>query len=261
MPKFIRQPKFSAIFSGYDGILYAVRQGRLYWFKYKDGPNPHWFATSGAIIADEFNGEGSIFRFVMSGGPKILLAVDQLGRLWFFHHEGEKGEDVYDGKVISIGWEPYRRVFAGADNNIFTVEANGNMRWYNFDLNGTNIVWNHVAEIISTKALTYMDFFADKDNRIFVVDRNGGGLNYFPFDAINPKLPLINPINLGSSGWHTFLEIVAGANGEIYAMTKEGTLFFYKLNTAGSFEVAQRQIDEDQFSEMIEIPGWPLNGR
>ena len=120
------QDNFASVFSGGDGILYAVtKSGRLLWYKhlgFEDGTDK-WLTTRDP---KGYIGEGwgeDNFVQVFSGGNGILYAVNKNGHLLWYKHRGfEDGTDRWlttrDPKgYIGEGWglDNFARVVCGGN--------------------------------------------------------------------------------------------------------------------------------------------------
>jgi phospholipase C len=113
---------FRHVFSGGNGVLYAVDQGgRLLYFRdtTQDG--------TGDVANPSVIGLGGWqnFRHVFSGGNRILYAVDQDGRLLSFRDKTQDGTgDVANPSVIGLGgWQNFKFLFSGGNGIIYAVVA------------------------------------------------------------------------------------------------------------------------------------------
>ena len=91
-------PDFKFVFSGGNGIIYAVdQQGQLLFFHdaNQDG--------TGQVTGPSVIGQGGWqnFKFVFSGGNGIIYAVDQQGQLLFFHDANQDGTGQVTGPSVS----------------------------------------------------------------------------------------------------------------------------------------------------------------
>ena len=122
---------FKFLFSGGDGIIYAVdQQGKLLFYRdyHQDG--------TGDVDTPKTIGLGgwNAFKFLFSGGNGIIYAVNQKptdprdhrsgGKLLFyrdFHRDGTG--DVDTPSVIGLGgWDAFNSLFSGGNGAIYAVD-------------------------------------------------------------------------------------------------------------------------------------------
>jgi hypothetical protein len=120
---------FSRLFSGGDGIIYAIdADGRLLFYRdaTRDG--------TGDISSPGVIGQGGwqTFRHVFSGGGGIIYAVDDAGQLLFYRDQARNGTgDVANPSVIGLGgWQGFRHLFSGGDGIIYAVDDAGQLLFY-----------------------------------------------------------------------------------------------------------------------------------
>ena len=137
---------FKQVFSGGDGVIYAVTQDyRLLWYRHtgfatgQDTWAPHLPVAPGHL--DGQIGEGWNFKHVFSGGNGVIYAVTQDNRLLWYRHTGfADGRDSWAPHLpvpaghlagqIGEGWD-FNQVFSGGDGVIYAVTHDYRLLWYN----------------------------------------------------------------------------------------------------------------------------------
>jgi len=145
---------FRQIFSGADGIIYAIKDtGELLWYRDTlrngmNGPNgtAGWAAGSGNQIGAGWQN----FAKVFSGGNGVIYAIKTTGELLWYRDtlrngmngpNGTAGWATGSGNQIGAGWHNFPAVVApgAADGIIYATTQTADLRWYRDDLrNGTN---------------------------------------------------------------------------------------------------------------------------
>jgi hypothetical protein len=146
---------YSTLFSGGNGIIYAIQEdsrdpitgmwtGGLHWYCHEgqvDG-TPNW-------IGPKTVGHGwSGFSKVFSGGNGVIYAIQDNGNLLWYRHDGYTNGSFRwaegSGKIVGTGWDSFSSVFASGDGVIYgIVEASrdpvtgaptgGQLFWYRHD--------------------------------------------------------------------------------------------------------------------------------
>ena len=122
---------FKQIFSGGDGIIYAVTEsGDLMWYRHtgrQDG-SFRWAFNEGKKV-----GVGWQFKQIFSGGNGIIYAVTDSGDLMWYRHTGrEDGSFTWafnEGKKVGNGWN-FQQIFSGGDGVIYVTNDSGELLWY-----------------------------------------------------------------------------------------------------------------------------------
>ena len=145
---------FKHIFSGADGIVYAIKDtGELLFYRdvLRNGTNgaggtAGWGAGSGNQIGAGWQN----FTKVFSGGNGVIYAIKPTGELLWYRdtlRNGANGPNGYSGwaagsgNQIGAGWHNFPAVFApgAADGIIYATTQTSDLRWYRDDRrNGTN---------------------------------------------------------------------------------------------------------------------------
>lgn len=138
--------QFKQVFSGGDGVIYAVQEnGDLLWYRHdgwRDGSN-RWAEGSGTKV-----GQGWDFKHVFSGGNGVIYAVQhsrldaatgrRIGRhlLWYRHdgwRDGRSSWAANSGATVGRYWEHFSAVFSAQDDFVLAVQDNGDLLWYQHD--------------------------------------------------------------------------------------------------------------------------------
>ncbi|WP_129338504.1 tachylectin-related carbohydrate-binding protein [Cellulomonas endophytica] len=130
---------FRTIFSGGDGVLYAVdAEGRLQWYRH------HGVATgAGLDVPGSWSGPHEVgtgwgtARHLFSAGDGILYAVMPDGVLRWYRHVGHAdgrglgSPGAWAGPVdVGTGWGDVTAVFSKGDGIIYAVMPDGTLRWF-----------------------------------------------------------------------------------------------------------------------------------
>ncbi|SJM92556.1 tachylectin-related carbohydrate-binding protein [Crenothrix polyspora] len=126
--------KYSHVFSGGDGIIYAITtDGKMLWFRHTgwlDG-TAKWTADSGKQVSKGWVGVLKVF----SGGNGVIYSIMPSGRLRWHRHDGRlTGTDNWVNagvhSVVGYNWQGYRQVFTGGDGIIYAITAKGDLLWH-----------------------------------------------------------------------------------------------------------------------------------
>lgn len=207
---------FKSIFSGGNGIIYAVDQnGRLlrYRDKTQDGTgdvaNPTVIGLSG----------WQEFKFLFSGGKDIIYAVDQNGRLLFQRDMTQNGGGaITEPSVIGLGgWQTFKALFSGGNGIIYAVDQSGRLLFYrDTTQNGTGDVAN--PTVIGLGGWQNFKFLCSGgDGILYAVDQSGK-LLFYRDTTQNGTGDVANPAVIGLSGWQNFKFLCSGGNGILYAV-------------------------------------------
>jgi hypothetical protein len=209
---------FKFLFSGGDGIIYAVnQQGQLLFYRdsTQDG--------TGDVDTPSVIGQGgwADFKFLFSGGNGIIYAVNPQGQLLFYRDYTRNGTgDVNTPSVIGQGgWAGFKFLFSGGNGIIYAVDQQGQLLFYrDFTQNGTGDV--NTPSVIGLGGWQSFQFlFSGGDGIIYAVDQQGQLLFYRDYTQ-NGTGDVDTPQVIGLGGWKDFQFLFAGDNGIIYAAEK-----------------------------------------
>jgi hypothetical protein len=133
--------RFTQVFSGGDGILYAVDAiGDLRWYKdtHRDGTlmDGH-VPNQGAIIGIGWN----MYTTVISCGDGVIFGRDTAGNLAWYKDLARNGTSKWDPRSAKVAWgfDPtsYPRLFSGgikADGDvvIYAIDSRDGLRFYSW---------------------------------------------------------------------------------------------------------------------------------
>ncbi len=126
---------FKRIFSGGEGIVYAIRDdGKLMWYRhneYSTGGNSDTWQAPREVGSDWGN-----FRDVFSTGKGHVYVVKSDGTLWLYLQKGyETGEKSwYPAEQVGVGWIFQQIIPVGQDaaggDTILAIQSDGKLLWY-----------------------------------------------------------------------------------------------------------------------------------
>lgn len=123
---------FKSIFSGSDGIIYAIQpDGTLLWYRnlgYKTG-TWNWLPTQ--VVGSGWAG----FKTVFSMGQGIIYAVQQDGTLLWYKHNGYlTGTWDWSGPhQVGTGWQQFSSIVPGGKGVLMAIKPDGTLFWYKHD--------------------------------------------------------------------------------------------------------------------------------
>lgn len=120
---------FKRIFSGGEGIIYAIRQdGKLFWYRhtgFENGSN-EW------RVPQEISSGWDIFKDVFSTGKGMIYTVGYDGAMHLYQHA-----DYLNGvkkwmptRIVGEGWQNFRQIIPAGDGIILAIGNDGKMFWY-----------------------------------------------------------------------------------------------------------------------------------
>jgi len=164
-------------------------------------------------IGTEWGGNTRVFA---AGGGYVYLITGS-GDLRYYHHDAAGNWDN-GGTTIGIGWGGFAKVFASGFGRIYAVATNGDLFLYKHDAAGSfespvkiGVGWN------------FPWIFSGGGNVVYAVDGDGRLWHYV--HQVNGGWDV--PQQIGT-GWGGFAGLGSMGNGEIYAMTNNGTVLRYK---------------------------------
>lgn len=179
---------FSQLFSGGDGVIYALSpNGNLNWYRHEgrwDG-SFEWFRADAAVVGTGWNAYSNLF----SGGDGIVYGVLSNGDLVWHRHEGRTdgtfrwtyGSAGAGNKVVGHGWNAFKHLIAGANGVIYGVTYQGEVLWYRHE------------------------------------GRTDGGFRWAQGSG-----------NVIATGWNKYTKVFAGSDGVIYGLMENGNLIWQR---------------------------------
>jgi len=150
--------EFKFLCGGGDGVLFGVEpNGDLRWYQYAagDGIEDHagsrgWSANSQNVIGNGWSGFINLVCTPKAGRIRhnpasTLYAVEPGGNLRWYRYVGDGTPDrsgntgwaQKSGNVIGNGWQNFK-ILTAASSTLLGVEQNGDLRWYNYNGDGTS---------------------------------------------------------------------------------------------------------------------------
>lgn len=177
-----------------------------------------------------------IFKQIVPAGGNGIYALAPDGRLSWYRHDGSTdGSTRWRGPVpVGHGWDMYQRVFAGSDGVLYGIDAAGDLYWYR--------EIDHEEPLYFPPRLTpewrgrvwlaggfgdYTHVFAGTGGVIYVVTADGR-LLWTRHESLNGPGALA-PFKEIGQGWADFKRLfTAGDQGNIYAVTQAGDMYWYQ---------------------------------
>lgn len=125
--------KYTHVFSGGDGIIYAItKDGKMLWFRHSgwlDGAKT-WTKSSGTQVGKGWQDTIKVF----SGGNGVIYSIMSSGLLRWHQHKGRlTGTDDWTNngaqRQVGYNWHGFRQVFTGGDGIIYAIKTNGDVIW------------------------------------------------------------------------------------------------------------------------------------
>jgi hypothetical protein len=211
--------EFRFLFSGGDGIIYAVnREGDLLFYR------DHNQDGTGNVADPSVIGHGGWgeFKFLFSGGSGIIYAVKGGDLLFYRDHNQDGTGNVADPSVIGHGgWDALEFVFSGGNGIIYAVKGGKLLFYRDHTQDGTGNVAD--PSVIGDGAWGEFKFlFSAGDGIIYAVDHAGDLLFYRDHNQDGTG-NVANPSVIGA-GWDEFKFVFSGGGkGIIYAAEQNPT--------------------------------------
>lgn len=192
------------------------------------------------------------FLDLVPGGQGIFYAIQSDGVLLWYRHLGwQNGAATWANggasRQIGIGWQQFVKVMAAADGQIFALNPDGTLQWYQYIL-GNNLTgagsWHpNSGAVIGHGFNAFPRVFGGWNNVIYAEDGNGS-LFWYRYVGPTGSPTWANGGNgrqIGS-GWKGYVDIHADPNGVIYGVFQSDELFWWRYivqnnNTGAGFWV------------------------
>lgn len=159
--------------------------------------------------------------------PIWVYAIQYDGRLRWYRKDSITS-NWYEPKVFSISWQHTLDVFPAGGNRFFSVEANGDLYW--FEHHGFNDGRDDILGPfrVDTGWNQFSKRFSGNDGLIYAIQPDGTLLWYRYKNFRHGQLgdTLDSPKVVGS-GWSQFRQVFSQGQGVIYAVEADGTLLWY----------------------------------
>jgi hypothetical protein len=211
--------------------------GRLLF--YRDASQSGGGDVSSPVIIGQ--GGWQAFKFLFSGGPGIIYAVDRDGRLLLYRdasHNG--GGDVSSPAVIGQGgWQAFKFLFPGGPGIIYAVDRDGRLLlFHDASQNGGGGDVSSPAVIGQGGWQAFKFLFSGGPGIIYAVDQDGR-LLLFRDASQTGGGDVSSPVVIGQGGWQTFKSLFSGGPGIIYAVDSDGNLLlFHDASQTGGGDVS-----------------------
>ena len=192
------------------------------------------------------------FLDLVPGGQGIFYAIQSDGALLWYRHLGwQTGAFNWanggSGLQIGIGWQQFVKVMAAADGQIFALNPDGTLLWYQYILSNSSTgagSWHpNSGAQIGQGFNIFPRMFGGWNNILYGVDGNGA---LFWYRYIGPT-GSPNWANGGNgrqigSGWKSFPTVFADPNGVVYGVFQSNVFFWWRyivqnLNTGAGYWV------------------------
>jgi hypothetical protein len=208
--------KFTHVFSGGGGVIYAIdTAGNLWYYNYTgDGSSTgSWSATSNSIISNS-PGWGK-FTQVFSTGNGRIFGVDGSGNLWYYQYTGDGSStgtwSATSNSIVSNspGWGKFTHIAGDPTTGaIYGTDSAGNLWYYNYTGDGSsNMSWSSTS----------------------------------------------NNIISNSPGWGKFNQLFSTGNGELEGVDSSGNLWYLQYTGDGSSNMSWSSHSNSIISNS---PGW-----
>jgi hypothetical protein len=233
--------RFSNVFSGGDGVIYANeeasrdprtggRTGGLLWYRH-DGRGD---GTSNWQGPKTIGNTWSDFSTVFSGGDGVIYAVQEesrdprtggrIGGLLWYRHDGQSdGTSNWQGpKIIGHGWSGFTKLFSGGDGVIYAIRDNGELLWYRHDGRASgSFRWAEGSgKVVGSGWNRFSTVFSGGDGVIYAVEeasrnprtgeRTGGHLLWYRHDHRSDGTSSWQGPNIVRNGWSDFSTVFSG---------------------------------------------------
>jgi len=228
-------------------VLYLIDQNAdLQWYRNESSSQPggssNW--TGPNKVGNGWGG----FTTVFSGGGAAIYAVRPDGVLMWYGHDGS-----YDGsrrwrepRQVGYGWQIFQSIFSGGENIIYGIKPNGDLLWYRHDgaASGGDVTTWTGPVVVGWGWANFAKVFSGGDGIIYAIQHDGVLLRYQHLGYLNGTVNWKSYRNLFVSGaqarsyepigtgWGGFRDVVAAADGVIYAFTHDGRVLWYRYGKA-----------------------------
>lgn len=182
-----------------------------------------------------------VFKADPHGMDGIIYRVDSRGDLlWYRHHGRRTGSTNWEGpKNVGNGWQGMKLAFGASDGIIYAIDKNGDLLWYRHQgredgryawANGGN------GAKVGTGWGGMRLVFAGGKGVIYAIDPKGDlywyrhvGHTQGTFDWANGATG-----KKVGSGWNEVASAFSGGDGIIYALKRDGNLYWYNHTGFGT---------------------------
>lgn len=122
-----------------SAFIYGVgRDGQLLWYRHDGARTGDGLGHAAAWKGGQQVAVGwrDLLR-IFPGGGNVIYGITRTGELLWFEHKGfntgagSSSDGAWAGpKVVGVGWQHFRSVFAGSNGVIYAVDNAGRLLWY-----------------------------------------------------------------------------------------------------------------------------------
>jgi tachylectin len=167
----------------------------------------------------------------------LLYGIKPDGEMRWYRHDGwADGSFTWTagdgGRQVGTGWNTYAEVLPGADNVVYGIKPDGEMRWYRHDgwADGS-FRWTagDGGKLVGTGWNTYPSVFAMGQ---FVYGITPGGeMHWYRHDGWADGSFAWTAGDGGrvvGSGWNTYARVLPGPGNVVYGITSTGEMHWYR---------------------------------
>jgi len=211
--------------------------GDLYWYFHQGSHNGSvlWANRGQRVKIGSVWNEGlKVFKGSPRGEDGVIYRVDSRGDLYWYKHLGHAtgSQNWINGKKVGNGWQDVRIAFAAGDGVVYAIDKNGNLLWYRHlgyrDGSGTWANGGTGSKVgVGWGGVRFA--FAGGDGIIYAVDRKGDLYWYRHEGHTNGTFVWAKgaaATKIGN-GWNEAASAFSGGNGVIYALKRDGNLYWY----------------------------------
>lgn len=215
-------------------FLYTLgNDGRLRWFLH-DGTKPSPSNWTGPRVVDSGWQNN---RLVFAGGDGVLYAVSNGGALMRYQHTGIANGSAKNAggwstpQTLASGWGSVVQAFSAGHGVLYAVTDDGTLSWYRH----TGFA-NGKATFEGPKKVSSgwngLKSFSAGDGVMYTITPDGTLRWYrhlaFMTGGASPAPGAWGPRREVGNGWNDFATVFSAGHGNIYAVTRDGTLRWYR---------------------------------
>jgi hypothetical protein len=218
-------------------IYGIVENGELLWYFHQGADNGSFLWANGGqrvVVGSGWNDGLKVFKGSPRGEDGVIYRVDSGGDLLWYRHFGYAvGSKSWAGaKKVGSGWQSARLVFAAGDGIIYMIHNNGDLLWYrHLGYDNGNMEWANgggSAKVGSGWSNIRLAF-SGGNGVIYAIDEHGDLYWYRHEGYTDGTFKWSNGasgIKVGS-GWSEVVSAFSGGDGVIYALKRDGSLYWY----------------------------------
>jgi hypothetical protein len=219
--------------------IYGIAaNGDLFWYFHQGAHNGAVLWAHGgqrAKVGSGWNDGLRVFKGSPSGGDGVIYRVDSHGDLYWYRHLGHATGTAswVDGKKVGGGWQVAHTAFAAGNGIVYLAHKNGDLLWYrHLGYRDGRAEWANggTGAKVGSGWGDVRFAFAGGNGVIYTIDSRGDLYWYRHLGQADGKFAWAHDargIKIGN-GWGEVVSAFSGGDGLIYAMKRDGSLFWYK---------------------------------